>query len=88
MVGIRVFLDLGRNHIGDVGIKALAASPYLARLSELLIVSNLIGDEGALALANSTHLANLAWLKPLDNRISEKGADALKRSFGRRVRVM
>jgi hypothetical protein len=82
------FLDLGRNRIGDEGIKALAASPYFARLGELLMVSNHVGDEGALAIAASPYLANLAWLKPLDNRITEKGVDALKKSFGRRVRIM
>jgi serine/threonine protein kinase len=82
------FLDLGRNRIGDEGIKALAASPYFARLGELLMVSNHVGDEGALAIASSPYLANLAWLKPLDNRITEKGVDALKKTFGRRVRIM
>jgi serine/threonine protein kinase len=82
------FLDLGRNRVGDAGIKALSASPHFARLGELLVVSNHIGDDGALAIAASPYLANLAWLKPLDNRITEKGVDALKKTFGRRVRVM
>jgi hypothetical protein len=37
--------------LGDAGAAALAASPYLADLTTLLLSCNGIGQEGGLALA-------------------------------------
>jgi serine/threonine protein kinase len=81
-------LDLGKNNIADAGIVSLAQAPALRQLRDLMFVSNQIGDAGAIAIANSEVLSTLAWLKALENRIGPIGVDALKKTFGKRVRVM
>src|SRR5438270_23243 len=48
--------------LGHAGVEALAASPQLARLTELDLHSNDIGEAGAQALATSPHLASLTRL--------------------------
>lgn len=50
------FLNLYRNQIGDEGMAALAASPYLQNLTFLNLDWNNIGDEGLAALAASPYL--------------------------------
>ena len=62
------------------GARALAASPYLARLTSLELKSNRIGAEGARALAESPHLAHLTSLHLEDNNIGTEGARALAAS--------
>jgi hypothetical protein len=56
-------LDLGHNEIGSKGVRALAESHQLARLTSLNLEGNDTGDEGARALAESPHLAYLRNLK-------------------------
>jgi hypothetical protein len=48
--------------IGNEGIRAIAASPHLAGLEELVLVSNEMGRAGARALAESPHLQRLQSL--------------------------
>jgi uncharacterized protein (TIGR02996 family) len=70
-------LDLGCARVCDGEMEELAGSPYLRRLSSLLLYDNVIGDEGARHLARSPHVS---WLEELDlrrNRITDKGAMAL-----------
>jgi hypothetical protein len=66
--------------LGDAGVEALAASPYLASLTTLDLSSIEIGDAGVQALAASPHLANLTELRLYNNRIGEAGARALAAS--------
>src|SRR5262249_22755555 len=55
-------LDLTNKHVGDAGVKALAASPRLANLSALILSGNGVGDEGITALATSPHVLNVSRL--------------------------
>ncbi len=73
-------LDLGRNNIGPVGIRALAESPLLEPLESLDLSVNVIGDAGLISLAQSPHMRRLQRLVLHDNRIGETGALALSRS--------
>ncbi|MEO8699356.1 MAG: TIGR02996 domain-containing protein [Kofleriaceae bacterium] len=47
------------NRIGDAGLVALARSPHLDKLEDLVVVLNEIGDEGVLALADPSVLPAL-----------------------------
>lgn len=53
------FLNLLNNWIGDEGVAALAASPYLKNLTSLGLGRNWIGDAGAAALAASPYLKDV-----------------------------
>ena len=76
-----ITLNLECNGITAEGAKALAPSPYLAKVEHLNLVDNRIGDEGAMALANSDNLSNLNYLHLGGNRIkSEEAKSALKNS--------
>jgi serine/threonine protein kinase len=77
MVGFYGILDLTNKRVGDEGIRALAHSPKLAELSQLILSGNLISDEGAEALAASPHARNLSTLILWDNRIGDRGVAAL-----------
>jgi uncharacterized protein (TIGR02996 family) len=58
-----VSLSLGETGVGDAGVEALAASPYLSRLEELYLDTNEgIGPAGAWALVHSRHLLKLRRL--------------------------
>ena len=66
---------------------ALAASPRLARLTELDLRDNRITDVGAVALAGSPHLAQLDEISLYGNPISRAARAELRERFGERVRV-
>ena len=73
-------LDLGKNKIGDAGIKALAkalVSNYA--LEELILSRNIIGLHGAVALAEALKVNNtLVKLNLANNGIGPAGAAALR----------
>jgi hypothetical protein len=66
--------------LGDAGVEVLAASPYLASLTDLDLSVNQIGDAGARALAASPYLAGLTTLDLYGNSIGDVGAQALAAS--------
>ena len=66
--------------IGDVGARALAASPHLGGLTALDLGYNEVGDAGAQALAACPGLAGLTELDLSLNRIGDGGARALASS--------
>ena len=72
-------LDLTNQHVGDAGVVALAASPWLEHLSALILSGCHIGDEGVKALAASPWLANLNRLTLWDNHIGDAGVKAAGR---------
>jgi uncharacterized protein (TIGR02996 family) len=55
-------LDLSQCRIGDAGARAIAESPGVAHVQELLLNNTEITDEGALAIANSPYLNALTNL--------------------------
>jgi Ran GTPase-activating protein (RanGAP) involved in mRNA processing and transport len=67
-------LDLGQNEISDVGAEALARSPRVARLEQLVLRDNAIGARGVRALADSPHLARLRELELHGNLFGNEGA--------------
>jgi uncharacterized protein (TIGR02996 family) len=73
------WLNLGQNHLGPAGTKALADSSLAASLVRLILDGNQIGDEGAAALAEGKWglLANLSLE---GNKVSEAGARTLASS--------
>ena len=82
-------LSLYANAIGPQGAEALAASPYLARLTCLDLDGlstrhgdwvNNISDRGAEALAASPYLTRLGKLSLYHNEIGDPGARALAAS--------
>lgn len=79
-----VELDLSAAEIGDEGLTALANSPHLHRLEELILEGNnhepLICDAGAIALAESAGLPSLHTLSLARNRVQGVGLEALLRS--------
>jgi uncharacterized protein (TIGR02996 family) len=78
--GLRV-LNLERNAgIGPAGAVALASSPYLTLLEELVFEKSVLGPEGAKALAKSANLAHLRKLSLQGAKIGDAGAKALAKS--------
>jgi uncharacterized protein (TIGR02996 family) len=70
-------LDLGRNPLGDDGMRVLAACPLLENLQVLRLVDCRIGDEGVRVLAASPHLNNLVVLDLSNNLIGDPGCRVL-----------
>jgi hypothetical protein len=52
------------NRIGDEGVRALAASPHLGRLTHLRLWDCGTSEKGARALAESPHLTSLRTVSP------------------------
>jgi uncharacterized protein (TIGR02996 family) len=75
-----VRLDLAGKRIGASGVRALAQSSHLQRLTRLDLAGNRIGDGGAWALARSRNLRALTHLNLTGNRIGSVGVLALARS--------
>jgi uncharacterized protein (TIGR02996 family) len=65
------------NAIGNVGLEALAASPFLAGMTALRLRSNAIGPAGVRALANSPHVGALADLSLDNNAVYDEGVRAI-----------
>jgi hypothetical protein len=65
-----------------LGAEAVAASPYLARLTSLYLNSNGIG---AAALAASPYLRQVSWLYVERNQIGTDAEQALRQRFGNRL---
>jgi uncharacterized protein (TIGR02996 family) len=57
-------------------VKALAACPFLARVTELMLM-NSVGDEDMIALASSPHLGKLTELDLSNSQVGDAGARAL-----------
>jgi hypothetical protein len=55
MAGL-LYLNIGKNKIGDEGAKALAQSPHLSNLVALQLWGNRIGPAGIQALTSSPYL--------------------------------
>ena len=55
-------LRLAGNDITDDGVRAIAASPYFARLKTLDVTFNPLADPGGRALLDSTRLKSLTRL--------------------------
>ena len=72
-------LDLRRNNIGPVGMRALGASPIVEPMEELNLAINVIGDSGLSVLAQSPYL-RLKRLIISNNRIGDPGVIDLARS--------
>src|SRR5262249_14828710 len=71
------------------GARALAESPHVAGLRDLVLQYGTVGDEGAAALPNSPHLVGLLRLDLRRNGIGVAGAAALAASpYLRRLRAM
>jgi Ran GTPase-activating protein (RanGAP) involved in mRNA processing and transport len=73
-------IDLRRNEIGPIGIRALAESPALETVEVLDLSNNNLGDGGVAALAESPYLKNLRILNLSENRISDDAIRHLIRS--------
>ena len=70
-------LDLEGNVLGDAGLAALAASPYLTHLRVLMLRENRITDDGVRALARSPVMATLRVLDLTGNLITKDSQDRL-----------
>jgi hypothetical protein len=68
------------NHIGDEGVRAVAGSEHMARLTRLRLPENGITAEGARALAESPYLGELTYLELSANPVGPEGARALASS--------
>jgi uncharacterized protein (TIGR02996 family) len=73
-------LDLGCNRLGANVVRALAASPHLARLTALKFSQNDIGDAEVEALAASPYVAGLTTLDLRCNGIDTAEEKALRNS--------
>ncbi len=73
-------LDLSRNQIGPIGVRALANAPALEGVQALNLSMNSIGNTGLTTLAQSRYVRNLKALNVLENRISDVGVIGLARS--------
>jgi uncharacterized protein (TIGR02996 family) len=62
--------------IGDAGAAALAASPHLARLTDLELVAPRAGAAGAAALAGSQNLTELRRLALTRNHLGDAGVES------------
>jgi uncharacterized protein (TIGR02996 family) len=76
-------LDLVDNQVGAEGAAALARSPHLGSLVELVLASNLIGGAGARALGASTTLRSLRKINLYNNGVDEALAGAVTSRFHR-----
>ena len=76
-------LDFYGNVISDEGVKAIASSPYMAKLKKLNLYGNLVEDEGAIAIAESETLSKLKFLFLTANRVRRKGIETLKKARSR-----
>jgi hypothetical protein len=71
-------LDFWGNGLTRDGIAALAQSPVMRSVTELVLtLGRSIGDDGLAVLAKSPHLTNLAHLDVADCNIGPKGLKAL-----------
>ncbi|MFC1474634.1 hypothetical protein ACFLQK_01195 [bacterium] len=61
-------------HIGDEGVKVIAASEHLSKLKKIYLKDNDIGPTGVEALANSKSLSNLRQLHMEMNFCGDEGA--------------
>jgi Ran GTPase-activating protein (RanGAP) involved in mRNA processing and transport len=68
------------NRVGNEGVEALAASPFLKRLRELYLEDNQVSGRGVKALAGSPLLARLTGLDLSRNPIGTVGARVLASS--------
>jgi uncharacterized protein (TIGR02996 family) len=71
------FVDYYSDPIDAAGMRALAGSPHLGRLTALRLYSNNLGDEGVRALAGAPWLAGLRVLDLGNNGLSAEGVAAL-----------
>ena len=77
------FLDLQRNRhgLGPAGVVALARSPVLATVTEMVFFDCFdLGDGGAIALADSEHLRQLRKLSLVTTGLGPKGTRRLAAS--------
>ena len=70
-------LSLSRNPLDDLGLRALAGWPALARLRGLTLSQVGASNAGLRALLDSPHLGQLESLNLWGNPITDAGADAL-----------
>jgi uncharacterized protein (TIGR02996 family) len=80
LAGLRVLNLEWNSGIGPAGARALAESPYLTQLEELILDHAPIGTEGAIALAKSANLRHLRHLSLQLTGIGDAGAKALAKS--------
>jgi hypothetical protein len=73
-------LLLGANPIGDEGVRTLADSPVVSRLTTLFLSDCNVGPEGARALARSPWLGALRYLHLDNNALEDAGAFELARA--------
>ena len=73
-------LRLGSSSFGDPAVRALAASPHLARLAELKVPYSRVTAAGLEALVSSPHIRGLKVLEIDMNRIGPEGARAAAES--------
>lgn len=73
-------LDISDNRIGSAGVRALAASPHLARLAVLIAFRNGIGDAGLTALCRSPLAGSLNVALLQNNGIGDAGIRELAAS--------
>lgn len=77
LVNLRA-LHLQFSRIGSDGLDAIASSPYLTALEELMLDTNpLVGPEGAASIAREAHFGNLEHLSLATCRLGTQGVLAL-----------
>ena len=67
------WLDLGDNHLGDIGVGELAKCELLANVQYLNLSKNEVTDEGLTLLSKSKYLSKLKRLHLKDNYIEGSG---------------
>jgi hypothetical protein len=67
-------------------VRALAASPYLARLKVLSLSGTNLSAAAATALAQSPHLSQLTLFELFNTRIEEQGAAEARQALRERYR--
>jgi uncharacterized protein (TIGR02996 family) len=70
-------LDLGRNKLGDEGVRALAESPLLGHLTSLDLHRVYAGPSSLIALVQSPHCRRLQSLDLTLNKLGPEGLEAL-----------
>src|SRR5262249_5425558 len=73
-------LFVAGNNIGPDGMKQLAQSPYLSRLTTLGVFNNSVKDEGVNALEEATFAGSLRALYLGSNHLTAGGIASLARS--------
>ncbi len=73
-------LDLGRNDLGDDGVRELTACGHVGDLRALRLAGNGIGDDGGRLLAACPHLHRLVYLDLSNNPIGDVGFRAFLES--------